>query len=153
MVTVTEMLNLKRKYRITWLGNCGSWTINDRSWECYAYSKRDAHRKFLEHLGPKPRNQYTDDSILDSFSAMKADIVRVDGKEIESEEKELIVELCDLHKQKPSEVYDFYIDRKTPIGNPYTLTNEAYRDVVCNGYQNYFEIQVFLGDSDFMSVS
>ena len=67
----------KRRYRVTWLGCCGSWSISEDTWECEAVSKREAHRKFLEYLGPSPRNQYTDDSNLESFHFMKPDIVEI----------------------------------------------------------------------------
>jgi hypothetical protein len=32
----------------------------------------------------------------------------------------------------------FLIDRRTPVGNPYPLDDEAERDKVCDEYENWF---------------
>ena len=33
---------------------------------------------------------------------------------------------------------DFNCDRRSPLGNPYRMTHEKYRDHVCDNYEEYF---------------
>ena len=35
--------------------------------------------------------------------------------------------------------YDFRCDRKSPVGNPYTMHNESERDKVCEQYESLFD--------------
>ena len=38
----------------------------------------------------------------------------------------------------PKHPYDFYVDRRTPLGNPFFLESEKSRDTVCDLYEEYF---------------
>lgn len=41
--------------------------------------------------------------------------------------------------------YDFYIDRRSPVGNPYPLELPEDRDWSCNEYWTWFYVKVSLG--------
>ena len=45
------------------------------------------------------------------------------------------VQIISLRTGQP---YDFRCDRKSPVGNPYTMHNESERDKVCEQYENLF---------------
>jgi hypothetical protein len=45
-----------------------------------------------------------------------------------------------LRNTKPSEPYDFRIDRQSALGNPYRLITEIQRDAVCDRFDRHFEI-------------
>lgn len=49
-----------------------------------------------------------------------------------------MIEIMNLNNNKPSEPYDFYVDRRTPVGNPEYLYKEDDRDTVCEKYKTYF---------------
>ena len=51
----------------------------------------------------------------------------------------MVITIHNLHKEKPSEVYDFKVDRTTTLGNPYVMTNESQRNIVCDLYKKNFE--------------
>lgn len=57
-----------------------------------------------------------------------------------------MIEIMNLKKAKPSEAYDFFIDRhKSPVGNPYVEkqgVKESERDAVCDKYETYFNSKV-----------
>lgn len=53
-----------------------------------------------------------------------------------------MIEICNLRKQKPSKPYDFIVDRTSPLGNPFFMKDESYRDNVCNKYQIFFNKQI-----------
>jgi hypothetical protein len=38
----------------------------------------------------------------------------------------------------PSKSYDFRIDRKSPLGNPFFMKGEYERHIVCDKYEEYF---------------
>lgn len=45
----------------------------------------------------------------------------------------------------------FLIDRRTPVGNPYPLDDEAERDEVCDKYQVWFDGKVKAEDPKVMA--
>ena len=44
----------------------------------------------------------------------------------------------------------FLIDRRTPVGNPYPLDDEANRDEVCDKYQVWFDDKIKVKDPKVM---
>lgn len=62
-----------------------------------------------------------------------------------------LIEIKNLKHSKPKEPFDFYIDRRTPLGNPFPLNEEAQRDHVCNLYDEYFKNRVELGDQEVLA--
>ena len=46
------------------------------------------------------------------------------------------VQIINLRTGQP---YDFRCDRKSPVGNPYTMHNESERDEVCEQYESLFD--------------
>ena len=48
------------------------------------------------------------------------------------------IEICNLRKTKPSQPYDFKVDRSSPIGNPFEMRSEMERDSVCDKYELHF---------------
>ncbi len=55
------------------------------------------------------------------------------------------VEIMNLKCSQPKHPFDFYIDRRRPIGNPFPLPEEAKRDFVCQAYEDYFKNGVAQG--------
>jgi hypothetical protein len=56
------------------------------------------------------------------------------------------VEIVNLRFYKPSKPYDFYIDMRSPVGNPFhaktgRMTLEE-RDDVCDAYDGYFKLAI-----------
>ena len=51
----------------------------------------------------------------------------------------MAIEILNLKNEQPSKPYDFYVDRRSPVGNPFHLKTESYRDKVCDDYADYFE--------------
>ena len=51
-----------------------------------------------------------------------------------------MIEIMNLRNTKPSEKWDFYADRRSPVGNPYPLKgeNEEDRNRVCDSYIKWF---------------
>ena len=47
--------------------------------------------------------------------------------------------------------YDFYIDRRSPVGNPFHMKDESKRDYVCDAYMDYFSKMVECGSHEFVS--
>lgn len=43
-----------------------------------------------------------------------------------------------LRNDKPTELYDFKVDRTTPLGNRFNMQSEFDRNSVCIEYDNYF---------------
>ena len=60
-----------------------------------------------------------------------------------------MIEIVNIRVVKPCNPYDFYIDRRTPIGNPYQLKQEKHRDKVCDAYEKYFQEMLEYGGSSF----
>jgi hypothetical protein len=50
------------------------------------------------------------------------------------------IEIINMRNECPSKPYDFRIDRKTPLGNPFeiNLDEGLTRDIVCDKYEHYF---------------
>lgn len=46
----------------------------------------------------------------------------------------IMIEIMNLRDVKPSEPYDFLVDRRSPAGNPYFMAHESMRDTVCDKY-------------------
>ena len=46
------------------------------------------------------------------------------------------VKIINLRTGQP---YDFRCDRKSPVGNPFTMYNESERDKVCEQYESLFD--------------
>ena len=53
-----------------------------------------------------------------------------------------MIEIMNLNKIRPSEVYDFYVDRRTPVGNPDPIDENTTRDEVCDKYKIHFDFNV-----------
>ena len=49
-----------------------------------------------------------------------------------------MIEICNLRNKKPSKPYDFKVDRTSPLGNPFFMKDESFRDEVCDKYREYF---------------
>ena len=49
-----------------------------------------------------------------------------------------MITIENLRKCKPDKPYDFYIDRRSPVGNPFVLKDETGRDDACDFYEEYF---------------
>lgn len=60
------------------------------------------------------------------------------------------VEIINLKKEKPKYPYDFCIDRRTPVGNPYPLKSESKREQVLNDYEDYFNKMIYYEDINFI---
>ena len=58
-----------------------------------------------------------------------------------------MIEIINARKQKPSEKYDIWIDRRSPVGNPYTLIREDGRDNICDSYDEWFKGKLTMKDS------
>lgn len=52
------------------------------------------------------------------------------------------ITIMNLRNNKPSHPFDYYIDRRSPVGNPFPMGNETQRDRVCDQYAEYFARQV-----------
>jgi hypothetical protein len=50
-----------------------------------------------------------------------------------------MIEICNLRDMHVKEPWDFRVDRKTPLGNPFIMKNESMRDWSCDSYDNNFE--------------
>lgn len=53
-----------------------------------------------------------------------------------------MIEICNLRKQKPKEIYDVKVDRTSVLGNPFFMKSEAQRDEVCDKYETYFKNKI-----------
>ena len=49
-----------------------------------------------------------------------------------------MIEIKNLRNEKPTEPWDFRVDRQTPLGNPFKMIIEKDRDAVCNLYIDHF---------------
>ena len=61
-----------------------------------------------------------------------------------------MIEICNIRNGHPTEAYDFYIDRRSPVGNPFPMKKEAQRDIVCDAYEEHFARMVKLGNHEFV---
>lgn len=62
----------------------------------------------------------------------------------------MTIEIINSKDFKPSQPFDTYIDRRSPIGNPFILKDESQRDLVCDKYQQWFDHQLKLKDERFI---
>ena len=46
-----------------------------------------------------------------------------------------MIEICNLHHETPSKVYDRIVDRTSPLGNEIIMLKESDRNKVCDQYQ------------------
>lgn len=49
-----------------------------------------------------------------------------------------MIEICNLRKETPFKPYDFEVDRKSPLGNPFYMGHEINRNSVCEKYAEWF---------------
>lgn len=49
-----------------------------------------------------------------------------------------MIEICNLRKEKPKNIYDIKVDRSSILGNPFYLKSEKDRNLVCDQYDKYF---------------
>ena len=51
----------------------------------------------------------------------------------------MIVEIVNMHGKKQDDyIHGFWVDRRSPLGNPYRLDGEHMRPLVCKRYKDYF---------------
>ena len=55
-----------------------------------------------------------------------------------------MIKIMNLRYNRPIKSYDIYIDRRSPLGNIFYMSNEAQRDTVCNQYQKWFDTSVLV---------
>ena len=46
-----------------------------------------------------------------------------------------MIEICNLHHETPSKVYDRVVDKTSSLGNIFTMFKESDRNKVCDQYQ------------------
>lgn len=51
-----------------------------------------------------------------------------------------MIEIMNLRNDKPTEPYDFKVDRTTPLGNRFRMRDESDRAMVCAHYDNHFPV-------------
>ncbi len=61
-----------------------------------------------------------------------------------------MIKIMNLRTHQPSKPFDFYIDRRSPVGNPFPMQRESLRDRVCDEYEKYFSSQVEIHNTLFM---
>jgi hypothetical protein len=57
-----------------------------------------------------------------------------------------MITIMNLRNTKPSQPYDFRIDRASVLGNPYIMRNESERDEVCLWYEKTFHNAMLLNE-------
>jgi len=50
-----------------------------------------------------------------------------------------MISIKNMHNEKPKEPWDFRVDRKSPLGNPYRMIGETDRIPVCSLYEKHFK--------------
>lgn len=53
-----------------------------------------------------------------------------------------MIEIVNLRNNKLKYKYDFRCDRESPLGNPYNLKSEEFRNDVCDKYETWFYQQI-----------
>jgi uncharacterized protein YeaO (DUF488 family) len=53
-----------------------------------------------------------------------------------------MITICNLRESKPTNSWDIRVDRASPLGNPFYMTSETYRNQVCDKYEDWFKIKV-----------
>ena len=51
-----------------------------------------------------------------------------------------MIMICNLRFEKPMFDYDVRIDRASVLGNKYYMRNESERDIVCDKYKEWFDL-------------
>ena len=59
------------------------------------------------------------------------------------------ITIHNLKNEKPTEPYDFYVDRRSPVGNPFEMQTEKDRDKVCDYYAKYMAQMLECESKDF----
>lgn len=53
------------------------------------------------------------------------------------------IEIKNMRISKPNnDLWDFRVDRASPVGNPFYMRDESERDTVCEKYETYFYEQL-----------
>ena len=53
-----------------------------------------------------------------------------------------MIEICNLRNEKIKYAYDIKVDRSSILGNKFYMHNESERDLVCEKYKAYFDMQI-----------
>jgi len=51
-----------------------------------------------------------------------------------------MISICNLRVNKIINEYDIRIDRVSVLGNPYYMKSESERDIVCDKYEDWFNL-------------
>lgn len=51
----------------------------------------------------------------------------------------MAIEIMNLRNGGPNLPYDVRVDRSSPLGNPFPMSNESEREVVCDKYTAWFD--------------
>jgi hypothetical protein len=51
-----------------------------------------------------------------------------------------MINICNLRNEKIVNDYDIRIDRVSVLGNPYYMRSESERDIVCDRYNKWFDL-------------
>ena len=52
------------------------------------------------------------------------------------------IKICNMRVSKPKAEWDFRVDRMSPVGNPFYMSDESQRNIVCDKYESYFQVQL-----------
>jgi len=64
---------------------------------------------------------------------------------------EQVINIMNMRNVRPSEPYDFRVDRASPLGNPFRMSNESQRDIVCDKYKEWIDTQILKKDPSILS--
>ncbi len=53
-----------------------------------------------------------------------------------------MIEIKNMHFEKPSQPFDIRVDRESVLGNPFYMKDESFRDDVCDKYIEYFNKRI-----------
>lgn len=53
-----------------------------------------------------------------------------------------VIRIMNMRSVRPSLPYDFIVDRTSPLGNPFRMSNEFKRDLVCDKYEEWMATQL-----------
>ena len=56
------------------------------------------------------------------------------------------IEIINSRNERPFRPYDFYVDRRSPLGNVFVMHSESDRDEVCDDYDVWFKDKVIVPD-------
>lgn len=60
-----------------------------------------------------------------------------------------MIEIMNLSNEIPSYLWDYKVDRSTPVGNPFPMLFERMRDNVCDRYKTWFDAEINSDNSAF----